>query len=153
MDCKFTQDLPLVYTTKSVTVSKTKSGNYYASILVEQEIQPLSKTGCCVGIDLGVKDLMTLSTGVVIKRSNYLRENQSKIKKAQQHLSRKTRGSARYERQRKKVAELQEKVANKRNWFTHNVTKSLVNSYDHIAVETLLVKDMQSFNGVNKALT
>lgn len=152
IECKFTQKLPLIYITKSVTVSKTRCGEYYASILVEQEIQHLPKTGSCIGIDLGIKDLMTLSNGIVIKRSNYLRERQSEIKKVQQHLSRKTKGSVRYEKQRIKLARLQEKVANKREWFTHNITKALVNNYDHIAVETISSQSMQSFSGINKAL-
>ena len=61
--------------------------------MVEQDKKFLPLTGKKIGIDLGLKDLMTLSNGVVIKRSNFLRESQSKIKKVQQHLSRKNEGS------------------------------------------------------------
>ena len=96
---------------------------------------------------------MTLSNGVVIKRSNYLKESQFKIKKAQQHLSRKSKGSSRYEKQRIKLARLQEKVANKREWFTHNITKAIIKNYDVICVETLSSKDMQSFSSINKVLS
>ena len=133
--------------------AKSKSNKYYASVVVEQEKQFLPLTGKKIGIDLGLKDLMTLSNGVVIKRSNFLRENQSKIKKAQQHLSRKSKDSNRYEKQRIKLAKLQEMVANKREWFTHNITKAIIKNYDVICVETLSSKDMQSFSSINKVLS
>lgn len=151
--CKLSDTIPKDVKFLSVTVSKTKSNKYYASVVVEQDKIFLPLTGKRIGIDLGLKDLMTLSNGVVIKRSNFLRENQSKIKKAQQCLSRKSKGSNRYEKQRIKLAKLQEKVANKREWFTNNVTKALIKNYDVICVETLSSKDMQSFSTINKVLS
>ena len=151
--CKLSDTIPEDVKFISVTVSKTKSNKYYASVVVEQEKEFLPLTCKKIGIDLGLKDLMTLSNGVVIKRSNYLRESQSKIKKAQQHLSRKSKGSSRYEKQRIKLAKLQEKVANKREWFTHNITKAIIKNYDVICVETLSSKDMQSFSSINKVLS
>lgn len=151
--CKLSDTIPDGVKFISVTVSKTKSNKYYASVVVEQEKKFLPLTGKKIGIDLGLKDLMTLSNGVVIKRSNFLRESQSKIKKAQQHLSRKNKGSNRYEKQRIKLAKLQEKVANKREWFTHNITKALVKDFDVICVESLDVKSMQgSVKNINRTL-
>lgn len=151
--CKYPDYIPEDSKLMNVTVSKSSSGKYYASVVVEQKINKLHLTGKKIGIDLGLKDLMTLSNNVVIKRSNYQRENQSKIKKAQQHLSRKTKGSNRYNKQKKKLAKLSEKVTNKRSWFTHNITKALVKDYDFIAVETLSSKDMQSHSNINKVLS
>lgn len=151
--CKFPDHIPKDSKLMNVTVSKTSSGKFYASIVVEQEVTKLPLTGKKIGIDLGLKELMTLSNGVVVKRSNYQRESQSKIKKAQQHLSRKTKGSNRYNKQKVKLARLSEDVANRRSWFTHNITKALVKDYDLIAVETLSSQDMQCFNNVNKVLS
>ena len=151
--CKYPDTIPEDSKLISVTISKLKSGKFYASIVVEQEIKHLPLTGKKTGIDLGLKDLATLSNGVVIKRTNYLRDNQSKIKKVQQHLSRKVKGSNRYEKQRKKLASIQELVSNRRSWFTHNITKALVKDYDLICVETLSSQEMQSFSGINKVLT
>lgn len=151
--CRFPAILPEDAKLISVTISKVPSGKFYASIVVEQEIKTSPLTGKKIGIDLGLKDLMTLSNGVVVKRSNYQRENQSKIKKAQQHLSRKTKGSNRYIKQKCKLARLSEKVANKRSWFINNITKALVKDYDFIAVETLSSQDMRSHKGVNKVIT
>ena len=151
--CKLSDTIPEDVKFISVTVSKTKSNKYYASVVVEQDKKFLPLTGKKIGIDLGLKDLMTLSNGVVIKRSNFLRESQSKIKKAQQHLSRKSKDSKRYEKQRIKLAKLQEKVANKREWFTHNITKAIIKNYDVVCVETLDVKSMQgSVKNINRTI-
>lgn len=151
--CKFPDTIPEDCKLINITVSKSSSGKYFASVLVEQQIEKLPLTGKKIGIDLGLKDLMTLSNGVVVKRTNYQRESQSKIKKAQQHLSRKTKGSNRYNKQKIKLAKLSEKVVNKRSWFTHNITKALVKDYDFISVETLSSKDMQSHTNINSVLS
>ena len=138
---------------KSATVSQVSSGKYYVSILVETEHKELAHTNHNIGIDLGIKDLMTLSNNIVIKRSNYLKENQFKIKKMQQHLSRKKKDSKRYQKQRIKLAKLQDKIVNKRQWFIHNITKALVKDFDVICVESLDVKSMQgSVKNINRTI-
>ena len=137
----------------SVTITKSKSNKYYASVIVDASVTPMPKTNKMIGIDLGIKDLMTLSNNIVIKRSNYLKENQFKIKKMQQHLSRKKKDSKRYQKQRIKIAKIQEKIANKRQWFIHNITKALVKDFDVICVESLDVKSMQgSVKNINRTL-
>jgi putative transposase len=137
----------------SVTITKSKSNKYYASVIVNASVTPMPKTNKMIGIDLGIKDLMTLSNNIVIKRSNYLKENQFKIKKMQQHLSRKKKDSKRYQKQRIKLAKLQDKIVNKRQWFIHNITKALVKDFDVICVESLDVKSMQgSVKNINRTL-
>jgi putative transposase len=64
---------------KSVTFSKTKTGKYYVSILVQEEIQMLPPVGGEIGIDLGIKDLLVLSNGVRIGNPKWLRDNQSEL--------------------------------------------------------------------------
>ena len=137
----------------SVTITKSKSNKYYASVIVDASVTPMPKTNKTIGIDLGIKDLMTLSNNIVIKRSNYLKENQFKIKKMQQHLSRKKKDSKRYQKQRIKLAKLQDKIVNKRQWFIHNITKALVKDFDVICVESLDVKSMQgSVKNINRTI-
>lgn len=137
----------------SVTITKSKSNNYYASVIVDASITPMPKTNKMIGIDLGIKDLMALSNNIVIKRSNYLKENQFKIKKMQQHLSRKKKDSKRYQKQRIKLAKIQDKIVNKRQWFIHNITKALVKDFDVICVESLDVKSMQGcVKNINRTL-
>ena len=140
-------------TCKSITISKTPSGKYFVSILVREEIELKERTGKAIGIDMGLKDLFILSNGVSISNPRWFRESQSELAKAQKHLSRKTKGSARYEKQRIKVAKIHEKVANQRNWFLHNVSKLLVDSYDEIIVEDLAVSNMVKNSRLAKSIS
>jgi putative transposase len=129
-------------TPKSVTVSRNPSGQYFVSILVEEELELKPNTGRSIGIDLGLKDLMVMSNGLKISNPRWFRESQSKLKRAQQHLSRKVKRSNRWNKQRIKVANIHQKIANQRNWVHHNLSTWLVNNYDTICMEKLNVKDM-----------
>lgn len=131
---------------RSVTVSKNPSGKFFASILVKTNIDPLPMTGKCVGIDVGLKDLFIMSNGDVVNNPRWFRENQSKLAKAQKHLSRKTRGSIRYQKQKIKVAKIHETIVNQRNYFLHNISKSIVTNFDLIAVEDLNVTGLKKTN-------
>ena len=128
---------------KSVTVSKTKTGKYYVSCLIEEESSSKSRTNKVVGIDLGLKELLTLSNGDVFKNPRWFRESQSKLAKAQKHLSRKKKGSSRYNKQKLKVAKIHEKISNQREWYIHNITTTLVNNFDIICIEDLNVEGMK----------
>lgn len=126
----------------SVTVSKNPSGQYFASILIETEINYKPKTNKEVGIDLGIKTFSTQSDGVEIDNQKFLRKNQAKLRRMQQHLSRKQKGSNRRNRCRLKIAKLHQKVTNQRDWFLHNYSTSLISSYDRIYIEDLNVSGM-----------
>ena len=126
----------------SVTVSKNPSGQYFASILIETEINYKPKTNKEVGIDLGIKTFSTQSDGVEIDNPKFLRKNQAKLRRMQQHLSRKQKGSNRRNRCRLKIAKLHQKVTNQRDWFLHNYSTSLISSYDRIYIEDLNVSGM-----------
>lgn len=138
---------------RSITVSKTPTGKYFVSILVKQKLNPIPSTGKVVGIDLGLKDLFILSNGQVINNPKWFRDNQSKLKKAQKHLSRKIKGSTRYNKQRIKVAKVHEFIANSRNYFLHNMTTSLVKTFDLIVVEDLNVSGMLKNHKLAKSIS
>ena len=142
--CKYPDSIPEDCKLISVTVSRNSSGKYYASVVTQQEIPPLPLTGKKVGIDIGIKDLMMLSSGHNVKNPRFLRESQSKIKKIQKHLSRKTKGSNRYLKCKRKLAKVHEKVASQREWFQHNITKAIVKEFDVISIETLSSEGMKS---------
>jgi putative transposase len=123
----------------SVTVSKTKTGEYYASILMEEEIQPKEKTNKKVGIDLGLKALVTTSDGLQVKS---FVNNQNKIKHLQRHFARKKKDSRRYNQLKLKIARLYEKDARRRSWLNHNIASYMVAHYDEIIMEDLNVSGM-----------
>ena len=88
-----------------VAISKTPSGKYFVSVFTEEAYAtPLEKTGKAVGIDMGLKDLLITSEGEAFKNNRYTRKYERKLARAQQHLSRKNKGSRGFENQRLKVA-------------------------------------------------
>ena len=138
---------------RSITVSKIPTGKYFVSILVQQELSSMPSTGKVVGIDLGIKDLFILSNGQVINNPKWFRENQSKLKRAQKHLSRKTKGSNRFNKQRLKVAKVHDYVVNSRNYFLHNISTAIVRMFDLIAIENLNVSGMLKNHKLAKSIS
>lgn len=124
------------------TLSKTPTGKYFVSILSEEQYQPKEKTGAVCGIDLGLKDFAITSDGVKFKNNRYTKKYARELKKAQQHLSRKQKGSNGFEKQKLKVAKVHEKITNSRMDNLHKVSHQLVSDYDVIALEDLNVKGM-----------
>jgi len=137
-----------------VTITKTPSGKYFVSVFTEEEyITPLEKTGKSVGVDMGLKDLLVTSEGETFKNNRYTRRYECKLAKAQQHLSRKKKGSRGFENQRLKVAKLHEKIANSRADYLHKCSISLVRRYDIICIEDLNVKGMGKNHRLAKSIT
>lgn len=125
-----------------MNITKTPTGKYYVSIFTEQEVVELPKTNKQVGIDLGLKDFVITSDNKKFKNNRYTKKYARKLKKAQQHLSRKQKGSNGFEKQKLKVAKIHEKIASCRLDTLHKVSKKLVETYDLISIEDLNVKGM-----------
>ena len=125
-----------------MNITKTPTGKYYVSIFTEQQIEDLPKTNKQVGIDLGLKDFVITSDNNKFKSNRYTKKYAKQLKKAQQHLSRKQKGSNGFEKQKLKVAKIHEKIANSRLDTLHKVSHQLVNENDLIVCEDLNVKGM-----------
>ena len=136
----------------SITISKERTGKYFVSILCKVDIEVLPVTGKEVGIDLGLKELVILSDGKVFKTPKYFCESQAELKKHQQHLSRKVRGSNRYNRQRIKVARIHEYIGNQRNHYNHGISSYLVKNFDVICTENLNVSGMVKNHKLAKSI-
>lgn len=128
---------------RSVTVSRSKSNKYYVSVLVKTNAHLLPLTGKSVGIDLGLKDLLVCSNGDVVNNPRWFRESQSNLARAQRHLSRKQKGSNRYQRQKVKVARVYESISNRRKHLLHCISTALVHEFDVIAMEDLNIAGMK----------
>lgn len=131
---------------KSVTISKNKWNQYFVSILVEENIELKQNTGRSVGIDLGINSLLSFNNGMKVSNPRWFRDSQTKLKKAQQHISRKTKGSNRYSKQKLKVAKIHQKITNQRQFVLHNLSTWIVENYDNIFVEDLNVEGMKKSN-------
>lgn len=137
----------------SCTISMNCCGQYFVSILVDTEIKHKKKTGKSVGIDLGLKSFATLSDGIVIDNIKFFREKQSEIAKIQRYLSRKTKCSNRYRKNKGKIARLHNKISNRRKDFLHNITTYLVDNYDIICIEDLNISGMLSNHKLAKSIS
>lgn len=134
---------------KTVTVSMTPSGKYYASVLVDTSIQelqaaePQEKT--TVGIDLGVKSLAVCSDGRTFENPKNLQRSLHRLAMLQKRLSRKQKGSANRDKARIRVARLQEHISNCRKDNLHKITHTLTHDSQvrTICMEDLNVKGMQ----------
>ena len=131
---------------KTVTISKTPSGKYYASILVETDEKPLPKPEIkyetTIGIDLGLTHFAILSNGEKIENPKYLQKSLNRLKFLQRRLLRKKAGSKRRDKARICVAKLHEKITNQRNDFLHKLSIRLIRENQTIALETLNVAGM-----------
>jgi putative transposase len=138
---------------KSVTISKTPTGKYYVSILVEEEIQLLPKVDKKIGIDLGLKEFAVFSDGTKVENPKWLRRTEKRIKKLQRDLSRKQKCSKNYEKNRQKLAKLHEKITNQRKDFLHKLSSKIINENQVIVLEDLRVKNMQQNKHLSKSIS
>ena len=142
---------------KTSTISRTSTGRYYISILVQfDENNPKKKPideNQAVGIDLGIKTFATLSNGEEIQNPKNLRSAITRLKRLQRNLSRKVRGSNNREKARRVLACQYERVTNRRNDFLEKVTHELVTTYGTICLETLSASNMMKNHHLAQALS
>ncbi|WP_215141207.1 IS200/IS605 family element RNA-guided endonuclease TnpB [Exiguobacterium qingdaonense] len=147
----------------NATIRRTASGKYFVSLLAEQEIDELPKTGSSVGVDVGLKNFAILSNGTVYQNDRYFRTLEKKLAREQRKLSRrqlialnrkvKLSEAKNYQKQKRKVARIHEKIANKRTDFLHKVSTEIVKNHDVIGIETLQVKNMQKNRKLSKSIS
>ena len=140
---------------KSATLSKTKSGKFYLSVLLsmnEEEFKQFRHTDNKVGIDLGVKDFVITSDGEAFENKHFLKKSENKIKKLQRQLSKKVKGSNNRNKARIKLAKTFERLTNQRINYIHNVVNSLLRTYDYIFMENLNVQGMLKNHKLSKAI-
>jgi putative transposase len=129
-------------TPSTVTVVKDSAGRYFASFVVETEPETLPATDSVVGIDLGLTHFAILSDGTKIDSPRFLRRAEKKLKKAQQDLSRKAKGSKNRAKARVKVARAHARTADARHEFHHQLSTKLIRENQAVAVEDLAVKGL-----------
>ena len=140
---------------RNATLSKSKSGNYFLSILVEMEDTELKKfehTDKQVGIDLGVKDFVITSDGEVFENKHFFKKEEKQIKKLQRQLSKKVKGSNNMKKAQIRIAKLFERITNKKNAYIHYVVNELLTYFDTIFMEDLNVQGMLRNHHLAKAI-
>jgi len=140
---------------RSATLSKTKSGNYFLSILIEMEDTELKKfehTNKQVGIDLGVKDFVITSDGEVFENKHFFKKEEKRIKKLQRQLSKKVKGSNNRKKAQVRIAKLFERITNKKDAYIHYTVNELLTYFDTIFMEDLNVQGMIRNHHLAKAI-
>ena len=127
----------------TVTISKNACDEYYCSMNTEEWVEvSIEKVDKVVGIDLGIKDLATMSDGSKLENNKVLDKYLSQLRYYQQCFSRTEKGSNRRNKLRKKIARLHRKIANKRLDIIHKFTSSIVNKNQVIVTEDLNIKGL-----------
>jgi putative transposase len=162
---------PLDGEVKTVTISKHPSGQYFAAILTEQEADARpsgsptlqahqageypapSSEGNAIGIDLGITDFAITSTGSKYPNPRQIKKHEFNLKRKQRKLSRKVKGSNSWNKARKLVARIHQRITNSRQDFLHKLSHKLVNENQVIVVEDLAVKNMVRNHCLAKAIS
>ena len=140
---------------RRATLSKTKSGNFFLSVLVDMndnELVKFNKTGSDVGIDLGVKDFVITSDGTTFENKHFYKKDEKRLVKLQRQLSRKRKGSNNFNKQCKRIAKVYETITNKKDAYIHFIVNELLSQYDTVYMEDLNVQGMMKNHKLAKAI-
>ncbi|HBI1784135.1 TPA: transposase [Enterococcus faecalis] len=148
---------------KSATISHHSSGKYYISLLCKEEVSELPKSNSAVGIDLGITDFAILSNGQKFDNNKFTSKMEKKLKREQRKLSRrallaKQKGinlfeASNYQKQKRKVARLHEKVMNQRTDFLNKLSTEIIKNHDIICIENLNTKGMLRNHKLAKSIS
>ena len=139
---------------RSATLSKTNSGKYFLSILLDGDnLKELNKPeNNIIGIDLGIKDFIVTSNNTKHGNIKVKRNNEKKLKKLHRQLSKKQKGSKNRNKVRIKLAKFYEKLNNKKEEYLHKISNQLLNENQVIVMEDLSVKNMMKNHKLSKSI-
>ena len=142
---------------RRVTITKSKSGKFFASLLIEIECNTRPKHGIedkkIIGFDMSASKFL-IAKELALSNPRFYRKEESELKKLHKEVSRKQKGSSNRNRARLKLAKLYEKIQNRKKDWLHKITHVLSDHFDCVIVEDLNIKGMQQFNsGISKSVS
>jgi len=137
----------------SVTIIKDSANRYFVSILVADDIKPLPMVNQMVGLDLGIKSMVALSTGESVGNPRYFAKDEKRLAKAQRRLAKKKKGSKNRNKARLKVAKIHARIADRRRDYQHKLSTRIAHENQVICVESLAVKNMVKNHSLAKAIS
>lgn len=149
---KFKQSMPIGQI-NHVTIEQVPSGKYYAVINAEFTPEQRQNDGGVIGIDVGIKSFYTDSNGNTVENPRFLEQSLRKQRREQRRLSRKRTGSKNRNKQRLRVARINEKVANQRNDFLQKQSTMLIRENQTICIEDLNVAGMKRNHKLARAIS
>lgn len=141
---------------KSATVSMNNSGQYFVSVLFAYEQEPtpyipMPNKGRAIGLDYSSPDFYVDSDGNDAGVPHFYRTMEAKLAREQRRLSKMTKGSNNYAKQKIKVDKLHRKIANQRKDFCHKLSRKIANSYDAVCVEDIDLRAMSRSLNLGKS--
>ena len=138
---------------RQATLTKMPCGKYYLSILVDGDLMhQVKETNSTVGIDLGIKDFVITSDGEVFNNLHFKKSDTNKIKKLQKQLSRKQKGSNNRNKARIRLAKVYKKINDRKQYYLHAVSNSLIDENQVICMEDLNVKGMVKNHNLTESI-
>jgi putative transposase len=134
------------------TISKVPSGKYYLSFNVECKHKTLPQNSNAIGMDLGIKDLLTTSNGDIYDNQKLTYKHEKQLAKLQRQLCKMQRGSNNYKKQTRRIAKLHEKIANIRLDNLHKISSQIIKENQLIFSEDLNIKGMVKNHNLAKAI-
>lgn len=145
--------LPEDATPSQVTVSRNSRGQYHVSILVETTVHDGPATRHTVGIDAGITSLVTLSTGEKVKNPRHEKRDRVRLRRAQQNLSRKVRGSSNRRKAKLKVAKVHGRIRDRRRDVLHKLSTRIIRENQTVIIEDLSVRNMMKNHSLARAIS
>jgi putative transposase len=153
LDIRWSRPLPDGTRPSSVTATKDCADRYFVSLLVEEDIQHLEPVKPSIGVDLGLKEFVILSTGETVGNPHFFHKDEKKLAKAQRRHARKHKGSKNRIKARQKVARIHARIADRRRDFLHQLSTRLIRENQTICVESLHVKNLVKNHSLAKAIS
>ena len=148
---------------KSVTVSRNSINHYFVSILYQEEIEELPRANKSIGIDLGIKEFAIMSDNTKVENLKLSKEYEKRLKREQRKLSKrkeiaktnnkKLSDSKNYQKQKKVVAKIHNKIRNKRKDFINKLSTDIINNHDIICIEDLNIKGLLKNHKLAKSIS
>jgi putative transposase len=152
LEIHWSRDLPKDGKPTTVTVTKDCANRYFVSLLVEEDIETLPVVNQMVGLDLGLKSMVILSTGEAVGNPQFYAQDEKRLAKAQRRHAKKQKGSKNRNKARLKVARVHARIQDRRRDYQHKLSTRIVRENQVICVESLAVKNMVKNHCLAKAI-
>jgi len=140
---------------KTVTISKDATGGYFASVLLDDAAvkpEPIKHIETHIGLDMGIIDFITTSQNEKVSNPRFVNKQLKNLRHKQKQLSRKTKGSVRYAKAKRRVAQSHQKVKNARNDFQHKLSFNLANNNHVVSIEDINMRGLSKNRKLSRHL-
>jgi putative transposase len=153
LDIHMHRDLPKDCKPSSVTITKDCANRYFVSMLVEDKIEALPVVNKMVGLDLGLKSMVIMSTGEAVGNPKFYAKDEKRLAKAQRRHAKKKKGSKNRAKARLKVARVHARINDQRRDYQQKLSTRIIRENQVICIESLAVKNMVKNHCLAKAIS